>query len=61
MNKQHILDQLQKQLTIEQEREATSEKSLEENPSDITRSHYHTDSGTVNGLLLAMDIVKGVK
>lgn len=59
--KQDILDRLQEQLIIEQEREALYEREMDENPTDMNRVHYHSASGVVNGLLMAMDIVKGVK
>lgn len=53
-----ILQELEEELEVYKEREEMSEVNLERRPNDITRSHYYTDMGITNGLLLAIEIVR---
>jgi len=54
-----LLELLQEELKVYEGREEMSERNLKLRPNDINRSHYFTDMGITNGLLLAIDIVNG--
>lgn len=55
------MEKLEEELKVYGGREEMSERNLKLRPNDINRSHYFTDMGITNGLLLAIDIVRRYK
>jgi len=53
-----LIEELEEELKVCGGREEMSEKNLNLRPNRFNRIHYFTDMGIVNGLLLAIDIVK---
>jgi len=56
-----LIEKLEEELKVYGGREEMSERNLKLRPNDINRSHYFTDMGITNGLLLAIDIVRRYK
>jgi len=56
-----LMEKLEEELKVYGGREEMSERNLKLRPNDINRSHYFTDMGITNGLLLAIDIVRRYK